>query len=116
LKAIKALSRLCYRARLLWFATAAVACIWFAVLLGLGVGNSARMLLPLSILLWALLGLCAGYWLAWMPAPVLKSESILRKLYKYMIIIIYIVLALLLLALGLGNMLLTFRAHVLGVF
>jgi hypothetical protein len=116
LKAITGLSRLCYRSRRWWFAIAAAACVWFAALLVLGIGNSARMLLPLSLLLWALLGLCAGYWLAWTPAPARTSDSRIIRVSKALIGMLYILLFLLIFGLGLSALVLTFRALVLGVF
>jgi hypothetical protein len=79
-----------------------------------GDGSSAQLLLPLSLLLWSVLGLCAGYWLARAPAPVHRSDRLLTKIYKWLIFIIYMVAILALLLLTCAVLVLTLRALALS--
>jgi hypothetical protein len=103
------ISRWCYRLRWLWFGAVLVAIVWFGVLFASDAG-SAELLLPLSALLWAGLGLCAGYWLAWSPVPVNSSEKWLRKFRNILINIVYLLLILVMLSLAAGAIMLTFRS------
>jgi hypothetical protein len=98
-----------YRFRLVFFAIAAGAGVWFAASLADG-GDSTQSLLALTVLLWSVLALGAGYTLLQSPPAVAPGAAPLARLRIHALRAAYWLALAVLLGLATGAILLTWRA------
>lgn len=85
-----------------------IAVVWFVITLA-GSAPSSRAMLPLTLLLWCMLGLGIGHLLARLPASVRSGDRLVRRIRQRLLLAIYSASAALMLVLAGFAVFLTLR-------